>query len=54
MNIPKVDDLVKIFKDNNWTPQQCNGAELYNIMDGKCCAVPAIVKFLNPDFDLIK
>lgn len=52
--IPTVNDLVKIFKDNNWIPQQSNGADLHNILAGKCCALPAIIKFVDPDYDFSK
>lgn len=54
MKIPTVDDLVKVFKDNNWTPKQTDGADLHNVLQGKCCALPAIVKFVDPDYDFSK
>lgn len=52
--IPTVDDLVKIFKDNNWTPKRTDGADLHNILNGKCCAIPAVIKFIYPDYDFNK
>jgi len=51
MNIPTVDELVKVFKDNNWTPHQTSGANLDNVLNGRCCILPALIKYYDPDFD---
>lgn len=46
--IPTVEELVKIFKDNNWTPTQgAKGAEVKGIAAGKCCAIPALLKLAD-------
>lgn len=50
MKTPTVDDLVKIFKDNNWKVCQRDGANVSNIKNGECCALPALAKFSDPEY----
>jgi hypothetical protein len=54
MNIPTVDDLVNIFKENNWKPCKTIGCQKEMILQNQCCAIPAVVKFIDPEFDFNK
>lgn len=48
MNLPTVDDLVNVFFENNWLGKRVDGASVENIREGKCCAIPALVKIMYP------
>lgn len=51
---PTVDDLVKIFRENDWQPKRVSGANIVNVRNGLCCAIPAVVKFIDPSIDFNK
>jgi hypothetical protein len=51
VQLPKVEALVKVFKDNNWKPRPVSGALSDCFVTGRCCAVPAVVKILDPNED---
>ena len=46
--MPTVEQLVQVFKDNNWTALPgSSGTQLESIQQGKCCAIPALLKLAN-------
>jgi hypothetical protein len=54
--MPTVEELVKVFCDNNWTPTPRNGSEPEYVQRGECCAIPALIKLhgdLPRDFDSV-
>jgi hypothetical protein len=49
--MPTVEELVKVFKDNDWKPLSCtDGVKPVNVLKGDCCAMPALIKIAGDEY----
>lgn len=50
--IPTVDQLEAIFKERGWEPVVGTaGATQAGVAQGKCCAIPAVIAYYDPEFN---
>lgn len=53
LEMPTVDQLVKIFEDRKWKVT-CGVEGARRAHEGECCAIPAVIAHYKPDFDFDK